>query len=776
MVRYILEFLFCSGLFIALYKLLIEERVAHSWARVYLVAGMLLSAVIPMLELPIYPAQTLYYELPLLTFTEELPESTPAAMAEPKAPAIDWTRALSMVAWGVYLIVCGLNIARFVYRLWVIRRLRTVAKLTVYEAYTLAESERVKEPFSFWRTIFMNYMFSGREREQILIHERSHVLHRHTAERLTLELLRCVFWFNPFVWLAANALVEVQEWEADSDVLNQGYDVYEYRQLIFRQLFGYNADITCGLNSQLTKKRFLMMTNFKRGKLSFIRLSVAIPMVVAMILAFGAVRAEADDSTEPIAPTPVEQNLPDDEKSTVYISADGKIMLDGEVVALDKFEKRYEAYLRKVGGGVFISFKANDNADIDLVNDVKDIIDKFVVIRIKPKSSELTSTVYISADGKITFNDEVVTLDELKAELEKLRAEKGTDAVLTIKADNATRLITIQGVKDVARQSGVLRVKYLAAENEVDKVLPPIPTAENGIKVVTDIRSMVAKHNLLMVFMNARGDIMTTRPDGKEAIVGLDELKSIVKQFVDNTESINHNRKKKNPNYSDFKWQTIKRGNGEVHYPVSEGVVSVQTTLDVDAEKYLALHSTIIQAYAELREELAQRSFKQSFESLGDDDRRYIMQAIPIKVSEVEPKKIKQASNANIPRPKDFFKDADAGDIPLGTYRPIGFDTKREWTKVDGETAEKISRGIPTFIFKSDTQLEVITPVEVDFVKTGLYSYSVNNGKLYLKGANEYTFPCQIRYCGTEFDLHIGVDAEMYGVKLKKIILIKSDK
>ncbi len=700
MARYILEFLFCSGLFIALYKLLIEERVAHSWARVYLVAGMLLSAVIPMLELPIYPAQTLYYELPLLTFTEELPESTSAAMAEPKAPAIDWTRVLSMVAWGVYLIVCGLNIARFVYRLWVIRRLRTVANLTVYEAYTLAESERVNEPFSFWRTIFMNYMFSGREREQILIHERSHVLHRHTAERLTLELLRCVFWFNPFVWLAANALVEVQEWEADSDVLNQGYDVYEYRQLIFRQLFGYNADITCGLNSQLTKKRFLMMTNFKRGKLSFIRLGVAIPMVVAMILAFGAVRAEADDSMEPINPTPVEQNLPDDEKSTVYISADGKIF----------------------------------------------------------------------------FNGEEMTLDELKAALEKLRAEKGTDAVLTIKADNATRLITIQGVKDVARQSGVLKVKYLATENEVDKVLPPIPTEENGIKVVTDIRSMVAKHNLLMVFMNARGDIMTTRPNGKEAIVGLDELKSIVKQFVDNTESINHNRKKKNPNYSDFKWQTIKRGNGVVHYPVSEGVVSVQTTLDVDAEKYLALHSTITQAYAELREELAQRSFKQSFESLGDDDRRYIMQAIPIKVSEVEPEKIKQASNANIPRPKDFFKDADAGDIPLGTYRPIGFDTKREWTKVDGETAKKISRGIPTFIFKSDTQLEVITPVEVDFVKAGLYSYSVNNGKLYIKGAKEYTFPCQIRYCGTEFDLHIGVDAEMYGVKLKKIILIKSDK
>ena len=562
MTRYILEFLFCSGLFVALYRLLIEGRVAHHLARTYLVGGMLLSVVIPMLELPLYPAETVFYELPVMTIIDEQPLAVDAQSVAP-VTQIDWSQIFSMLALGVYVVVFALNVARFVYRLWIIRRLRRHSQLSVYEAYTLAESEQVKEPFSFWRTIFMNYVFCGREREQVIIHELSHVRHRHTAERLTLELLRCVFWFNPFVWLAANALVEVQEWEADSDVLNQGYDVYEYRQIIFRQLFGYNADITCGLNSQLTKKRFLMMTNFKRGKLSFIRLGVAIPMVGAMILAFGSVQAEAVDNS-PSTPTPVVQNLPDEEKSTVYISA----------------------------------------------------------------------------DGKITFNDEVVTLDELKAELEKLRAEKGTDAVLTIKADNTTRLISIQGVKDVARQSGVLRVKYISAENEVDKVLPPIPTEENGLKVVTDIRSMVAKHNLLMVFMNARGDIMTTRPNGKEAIVGLDELKSIVKQFVDNTESINHNRKKKNPNYSDFKWETIKRGAGEVHYPVSQGVVSVQARLDVDAEKYLALHSTIIQAYAELREELAQRSFKQSFESLGEDDRRYIMQAIPIKVSEAEPQKL----------------------------------------------------------------------------------------------------------------------------------------
>ena len=66
MLKYIIEFLFCSGAFVAVYKLLIERRVAHSWARRYLIVTMFLSLLIPMLELPLYPAETVYYQVPIL--------------------------------------------------------------------------------------------------------------------------------------------------------------------------------------------------------------------------------------------------------------------------------------------------------------------------------------------------------------------------------------------------------------------------------------------------------------------------------------------------------------------------------------------------------------------------------------------------------------------------------------------------------------------------------------------------------------------------------------
>ena len=577
--RYILEFMLCSALFYALYRLLLEGRTAHRAARAYLVGSMLLAVVIPMLELPLYPADTIYYEVPIITLAE--PQAvTVAANAVTMPQTVDWWQVLTAVVVALYAIIAALNLGRMAWRIVLIYRLRQRSQLSFYETYTLAENDAVREPFSFWRTIFLSRIYTPREREQIIAHEASHVCHQHTVERLTLEALRCVAWFNPFVWVTATALVEVQEWEADQDVLHQGYDVYEYRQLIFRQLFGYNPDITCGLKSQTSKKRFLMMTTTKRGKLSLVRYGAVIPLVAAMILAFGAVRAEAVVE-EPAVEQAVEMPTPPDEEK---------------------------------------------------------------------------SEVYISAEGKIFFNGEEMTLDELRSSLERLRAAKGVDAVLDIRTETATKMGAVENVKLAARQSRVLKVRYVTPDNEVYKILPPpegdpnvpydVEISEDLKQKTVDLRNLrVAKSNLLMLYMNAAGQILTTRPDGNMGLVELAEVKEIVKQFIDNSESVNNSRKVKNPHYSSFTWQTIKRSaDGEVHYPVSDGVISIQTTRDASADNYLALQSAIVEAYAELRDELAQRSFHKPFSALDGHDRDYVLQAIPMRVSEADPRLPAEAS------------------------------------------------------------------------------------------------------------------------------------
>ncbi len=426
---YILEFVLCSAVFVALYKLFIEGRVSYRYSRIYLVLSMVFSAVVPMLELPLYPAQTIYYELPIITYEQPV-EILPSAdivspsepMPEPEQQPIDWGKVAGIVAASIYGLIVMLNLVRFVWRLWLIRKLRRRCELTIYEAYTLALSDHISEPFSFWRTVYMNRHLQGRERQHILTHELSHVSHHHTAERLTLELMRCVFWFNPFVWIAGSLLVQVQEWQADKDVIDAGYDVYEYRNFIFRQLYGVGpeVDLTSGLHSKLTKKRFLMMTDFKKGRFQLLRMVASVPVMAAMILAFGAVKAE-DMIVYSNPSQSVESEFATDQmendavvQDTTQTKSSVQIKFSTGVIPPEPQEKRiilnrgtYEvmrcaftsAQYNKISPNVVITVLNDTEMEIKSQGDWKLVESGRYSYMLTPKRLSLTS-----ADGKYTFD------------------------------------------------------------------------------------------------------------------------------------------------------------------------------------------------------------------------------------------------------------------------------------------------------------------------------------------------------------------------------------
>ena len=262
---YIIEVCLCSGVLLGLYRWLFERRVPFRACRIYLLSAVALSAVIPALHIPVYPAAPVAvapFVAPVeseLVGTAEFVEPVMAAPVVGTLRALDWPRlltdAMRMVYVGAVCVLFGWFIVRLVY----IARLRRRARLTDCRGYVLAEHAAVRAPFSFLRTVYLGDGFDGHRRVIILHHEASHVRHRHSVERIVMEAMLCVLWFNPFVWVAARRLREVQEWEADRDVLDGGCDLTEYRMTLFSQLFGYNPDMTCGLSHSFTKNRFLMI-------------------------------------------------------------------------------------------------------------------------------------------------------------------------------------------------------------------------------------------------------------------------------------------------------------------------------------------------------------------------------------------------------------------------------------------------------------------------------------------------------------------------------------
>lgn len=392
---YLLETLLCSGSFLAVYRMWLVGRLPYRWCRVYLILTSLLAVAIPTVRIPVYPAPPVRSEVSVQPHSgvaepAVFPKLHEAAPDVPALASAGWSTRLGAVAAGAYLLVAALLALSLVRRIaWVVR-LRRRSTLTTMEEYTLAEHPDVCTPFAFLRTVFLGCGFEGAEREQILCHEASHVRHGHTAERLLFEVLRCVVWFNPFVWIAERSLQEVQEWEADRDVLDAGWDLTHYRIVIFRQLFGYRPDITCGLNHSFTKKRFLMMTQFSEGKHALRRLGVAIPIVAGMILLCSfTTRPARTPSAERSVSSPSGAAVSDSlERRLVQIAAPASsahpatYLLDGRPASLDAIAEEFAALPDRLKRNTLVEIAPGPGVRMVSVEDLKRVLHKASECRI----------------------------------------------------------------------------------------------------------------------------------------------------------------------------------------------------------------------------------------------------------------------------------------------------------------------------------------------------------------------------------------------------------
>ena len=569
---YAVETIICSALFYALYRLLLEGRVAHSVARAYLVLSVLLSAVIPMLELPILPPEEIVQIAATpIGFTEVATESAESGAIE---HIFDWYFALQVV----YIAVVLLFIIRFGVSAAKIYKLRRQSKLSCYRRIDVAECVNIAEPFSFIRTIFVQ---RGERREQVLLHEYSHISHNHTFERLFFEFSRCVMWFNPFVHLIGNSASQVHEWQADSDVISAGFDINEYRQIIFHQLFGYSPDITCGLNKSLTKKRFIMMTTFKRGKFPLLRICAVIPIVVAMIFAFGAVAAKAEQNTvEPIAnQTP---------KTIVEIRNGGEeILLNEKTATIEQLPELIKQLEDKV-----VTIIADDDVPMGAVADVKEAL----------RESGVTKVNYSKAENKT----------------------EQSNISVTINSNGDTKSDEVTEVKEALRESGVTKVNHIKSEATT---------------------KTIKARNLLIVDIKSDGSVFIRGEQFSNNNKLKREVKKFIHNFrllTLNTRALRVIRISGGRQYdknSEFTTTAVKMGEGvSMACPVSKGIVSINSELPMKNPTVKSVSNAVYEAFMELREKMAHRIYNKSYDKLDEAQKAEIDKVVPINISLAEKK------------------------------------------------------------------------------------------------------------------------------------------
>ena len=159
------------------------------------------------------------------------------------------------------------------------------------------------------------------------------------------------------------------------------------------------------------------------------------------------------------------------------------------------------------------------------------------------------------------------------------------------------------------------------SDKGLSRVLPPLPPED--VKVED---AKVKERNVLLVFVNASGQIMA----GDESM-DIRGLKDKAKEFILNP--------MEDENLPEKKETEIEMEDGSKWvYPVSEGVVSLQTTRDTNYEVYIMVQNELTRAFNEVRDEVAMQKFNAVFSELNSDQRNAITKAVPLKISEAEPR------------------------------------------------------------------------------------------------------------------------------------------
>ncbi|MCE3278077.1 MAG: hypothetical protein K0S44_268 [Bacteroidetes bacterium] len=259
------------------------------------------------------------------------PEQT-ASVNSSEASSADTKTNWLTVALVIYLIGASLFLIRFIANFILIFSYTIRHKQEQIFGMNVIRFEKNISPFSFLNLIFIrNIEYPEAELTKIISHEKVHIRQKHSIDLILFELLFVFQWFNPFVWLYKRAIKITHEYLADQGTLKSGVDLPDYQYSLLNQVLRENNfEIASNYNLSI-KKRIEMMMKKRSPKLSALKLTIALPILVFLFVAF------AFTSKKDIGQTNIERNElkaePDSTIKKVNVPIEYLKMLEGEYVS-----------------------------------------------------------------------------------------------------------------------------------------------------------------------------------------------------------------------------------------------------------------------------------------------------------------------------------------------------------------------------------------------------------------------------------------------------------
>ena len=269
------KMIICSAVMSAYYLVFLRDKTFHHYNRFYLLSTVILSLLLPLLKLEYFTIET---DSRILLLLNQFQQNT----ADNSSQSFDfWRVGIAILAFVSLFLILKITIGLFR-----ISKLRKEFPKETLEGITFYNTNLQDAPFSFFKNLFWknSILINSDLGKQILKHEMVHIEQKHSIDKLFIQIVQSVFWFNPIFYFIKKEINLIHEYLADHKAVKQS-DTRAFAQMLLASNFSGNVlPATSPFLSSNLKKRLKMLTQ-KNTKYSYARRILALPILFGVSFA-----------------------------------------------------------------------------------------------------------------------------------------------------------------------------------------------------------------------------------------------------------------------------------------------------------------------------------------------------------------------------------------------------------------------------------------------------------------------------------------------------------
>lgn len=277
LIFYLGKVIICSGVMFLYYQLALKDKTFHHYNRFYLLFLVVVSLILPLLKIEYF---TIEFSDQVFVLFNKFQSFTDSKNTN---DGINYLKYINFGIIGIAVIL----LLKLLFGIFKIIRFKTQFQKENFEGINFYQTNLSEAPFSYFKNLFWKntIIINSDIGKQILKHEMVHIEQKHSYDKIFIEIVTAVFWFNPFFYLIKKEINLIHEYLADNKAVRQS-DTKAFAQMLLASHFsGNQLPATSPFLSSNLKKR-LKMIQKPKTKFGYVRRISALPVLFTVAFAY----------------------------------------------------------------------------------------------------------------------------------------------------------------------------------------------------------------------------------------------------------------------------------------------------------------------------------------------------------------------------------------------------------------------------------------------------------------------------------------------------------